>query len=135
MAGDVNQHLRMNIDNGDQAEGGESGESMVVLGDVAHPGVADRECRVENLDSSGLPLSVTTGDEGRVWLLVGTDSGFKGLTKRYYAHVNYRLGAEEVAKLPAPGLHIARPGVGPSGGIRRSRGRSGPDVLPLPHQR
>ncbi|MDD9995969.1 MAG: hypothetical protein OXS35_09565 [Dehalococcoidia bacterium] len=98
MEGDVNRHLRMGIDDGNQARGG---AFMLVLGDVAHAGVANREYRFKSLDNTGLSLGVTTDGEGRVWLIVGTVSGFKGLTKLYYAHVNYSLGAEEAAKLPA----------------------------------
>ncbi len=113
--GDANRHLSMNIDNGNQAKGS---ESMAVLGDVAPPGVANREYRVKNLDSSGLPLSVTTDDEGRVWRVVGTDPGFEGTARLYYAQVDCSLDAEKAAKLPATGAtHL------------------GPVVLSLPHQR
>lgn len=38
MAGDASRHLRMNIGSGNQARGG---ESMVFLGYVAQPGVAN----------------------------------------------------------------------------------------------
>ena len=52
-----NRHLRMNIDKGNQANGG---EAAVVLGNVAHPDVANREYRVKTLDNVGQPLSVST---------------------------------------------------------------------------
>ena len=94
------RHLRMNIDKGNQARGG---ESMVVLGNVAHTEVENREYRIKTLDNADLPLSVTTDSEGGVWLIVGTDSGFEGLTELYYVRISYSLDAEEVVELPATG--------------------------------
>ena len=42
----------MNIDKGNQSNGG---ESMVVLGNVAHPEIAGREYRIKTLDNMDLP--------------------------------------------------------------------------------
>ena len=89
---DSSRHLRMNIDKGNQSRGG---ESMVVLGHVAHPEVANREYRIKTLDNTDLPLSVTTDGEGGVWLIVGTDSGFEGLSRLYYARISYTLSSVE----------------------------------------
>ena len=100
---DINRYLRMNIDKGNQARGG---ESMVVLGDVAHPDVLNREYRVKTLDNVDLPLSVTTDGEGRVWLIVGTDSGFEGLTRLYYARISYTLDPLE---RPSSGISTPPP--------------------------
>ena len=88
---DSTGHLRMNIDKGNQAEGG---EDMAVLGDVAHPGVENQEYRIKTLDSAGAPVSVEADDQGRVWLIVGTDSGYEGLTTLYYARISYTLAIE-----------------------------------------
>ena len=85
---DSSGYLRMNIDKGNQARGG---ESMVVVGHVAHPEVANREYRIKILDNADLPLSVNTDSEGTVWLIVGTDSGFEGLSRLYYAGIAYSL--------------------------------------------
>ena len=74
----------MNIDKGNQSNGG---ESMVVIGHVAHPAVAGQEYRLKSLDNSGRPVSVTADGEGRLWLIVGTDSGFEGLSAFYYARI------------------------------------------------
>ena len=89
---DSNGYLRMNIDKGNQSRGG---ESMVVLGNVAHPEVLDTEYRVKTLDNVDMPLSVATDSEGRVWLIVGTDSGFEGLSKLYYPRISYTLSSVE----------------------------------------
>ncbi len=89
---DGNGYLRMNIDKGNQSRGG---ESMVVLGNVANPEVADGEYRVKTLDNVEMPLGVTADSEGRVWLIVGTDSGFEGLSKFYYTRISYTLSSVE----------------------------------------
>ena len=81
-------YLRMNIDKGNQSRGG---ESMVVLGNVAHHDVVNREYRIKTLDNADMPLSVNADSEGRVWLIVGTDSGFEGLSRLYYARIAYTL--------------------------------------------
>ena len=88
---DSNGYLRMTIDKGNQSRGG---EAMAVLGNVAHPDVAQREYRIKTLDSVGLALRVEADDAGRVWLVVGTDSGFEGLTRLYYARISYTLALE-----------------------------------------
>ncbi len=97
-------YLRMNIDKGNQANGG---ESMVVLGNVAHAAVTGEEYRTKTLDNTDRPVKVTTDSEGRVWLIVGTDSGFEGLSAFYFARIDYTLSIVEpsgpVALLP-PGL-------------------------------
>ena len=85
---DSNRYLRMNIDKGNQSRGG---ESMVVLGNIAHPDVQNREYRIKTLNNRGLPLSVTTDGEGGLWLIAGTDSGFEGLSRMYYDRIAYTL--------------------------------------------
>jgi len=42
----------------------------------------------------GALVSVDADDEGRVWLIVGTDSGFEGLSVLYYARISYTLALE-----------------------------------------
>lgn len=86
-------YLRMNIDKGNQST---SGKSMVVLGDLAHPKVdeVDPKYLIKTVENAGSPLSVEADDEGRVWLVVGTDSGFEGLTVLYYARILYELAVE-----------------------------------------
>ena len=89
---DDNQYLRMNIDKGNQSRGG---EAMVVIGNVAHPDVVDREYRIKTLDGTNMPHTVSADEEGRVWLIVGTDSGFEGLSAFYYSRISYQLSIVE----------------------------------------
>ena len=86
-----NQHLRMNIDKGNQAN---DGSNMVVVGDVAHPEVVDDEYRIKTLDNEGAPLIVQADDRGTLWLIVGTDSGFEGLTRLCYSRIIYTLSTQ-----------------------------------------
>ena len=83
-----NNYLRMNIDKGNQSQGG---SAMQVIGDVANPDVIDNEYRIKKLDSGPQFLSVETDSEGRAWLIVGTDSGFEGLTRIYYDQISFTL--------------------------------------------
>ena len=84
----LGENLRMNIDKGNQANGG---EAMVVVGNAAHPEVEGDEYRLKSLDNAGNPVRVTTDGEGGLWLIVGTDSGFEGLSRFYYARIAYTL--------------------------------------------
>ncbi len=84
----VGENLRMNIDKGNQAN---SGETMVVVGNAAHPEVEGDEYRLKSLDNADNPVRVTTDGEGGLWLIVGTDSGFEGLSRFYYARIAYTL--------------------------------------------
>ncbi|MXW63116.1 MAG: hypothetical protein F4003_15265 [Acidimicrobiaceae bacterium] len=84
----TNEHLRMNIDKGNQARGG---SAMAVIGDLAHPDVVDDEYRNKSLSIGPSVLTVETDDDGSVWLIVGTDSGFEGLTRLYYDRIAYTL--------------------------------------------
>lgn len=83
------ENLRLNIDKGNQSNGG---ASMVVIGNVAHPEVIGREFRLKSLDNADNPVNVTTDSKGGLWLIVGTDdSGFEGLSTFYYARIAYTL--------------------------------------------
>jgi hypothetical protein len=53
-----------------------------------------------------LPLSVSADSEGWVWLIVGTDSGFEGLSTFYYARISYTL---KIVESPNPGASLLGP--------------------------
>ncbi len=94
---DDNRYFRVNIDKGNQSNGG---ESMAVLGNLTHPEVAGSEYRIKTLHTADLSLSVNADGEGRLWLIVGTDSGFEGLSAIYYSRISYSLNA---VRLPDTG--------------------------------
>ena len=87
-APDSTGHLRMNIDKGNQSR---SGSQMAVLGTVGHPDIVGDEFRLKTLDSMDRPVVVKADDSGSAWLIVGTDSGFEGLTRLYYDRISFTL--------------------------------------------
>ena len=87
-APDSTGHLRMNIDKGNQSRGG---PQMGVLGNVGHPDIVGDEFRLKTLDSMDSPVVVEADDSGSAWLIVGTDSGFEGLTRLYYDRIAFTL--------------------------------------------
>jgi hypothetical protein len=78
--------LMMNIDKGNQIEGGEDAQ---VLGDIG----VDTDCanpvfQIKKIESDpGSLFEVTTDETGSVWLIVGTDSGFEGTTNLFYTEI------------------------------------------------
>ena len=59
----------------------------VPAGLVGIGGAPGEEYRIKTLDNSASPAQVTADGEGRLWLIVGTDSGFEGLSAFYYARI------------------------------------------------
>lgn len=77
---------RLNIDKGNQAEGG---EDMVVIGNFAN-GTEENVYTLKTVTNS-LPIRATTNDQGSLWLLFGTDSGFEGKTTIYINSIKVEL--------------------------------------------
>lgn len=69
---------RLNIDKGNQAE---EGEDMIVLGNFAN-GTTENIYTLKTL-SNTTPFRATTSNQGSLWILLGTDSGFEGKTTIY----------------------------------------------------
>jgi hypothetical protein len=82
----------MNIDKGNQAE---DGEDMIVIGNIAVPENSDGfvvAVRSNGPTSSNSfadkPFVARTNSMGQLWLIVGTDSGFEGVTTLYYTKIS-----------------------------------------------
>jgi hypothetical protein len=90
---DTNSYL-INVDKG--SGNGESGEAGSVTGNVAN-GLSADEIDMENPPYVSLKrqheheYTVTASPDGELWLLVGTDSGFEGLTGIYYQRIAVTL--------------------------------------------
>lgn len=80
-------YFRMNIDKGNQSQ---EGADMINIGTV---GIEGDEYRYELIqrDNRGRPISAATDPDGNLWLIIGTDSGFEGLTILYYNSIQIRL--------------------------------------------
>ena len=59
----------------------------VPAGLVGIGGTPGEEYRIKTLDNSASPVKVTADGEGRLWLIVGTDSGFEGLSAFYCSRI------------------------------------------------
>jgi len=79
---DATGRYRMNIDKGNQNNGG---RDMIVIGDFSN----DTNQNVYTLKTvtNPTPFQARTDDSGRLWLIVGTDSGFEGITTIYYNRI------------------------------------------------
>jgi hypothetical protein len=91
---DVDDHYRMNVDKGNQSDGGPAASTA---GNVANGLPCDQVPDLE--DAPYLTVLrrhrhehvVTANADGELWLLVGTDSGFEGLTALYYRQIAVTL--------------------------------------------
>ncbi len=87
----------MNIDIGNQSQGG---ANAAVLGDIAVDGltcydIAYRE-KTYALNSQH-NIKVTADDEGKAWVLIGSDSGYEGETTLYYDTIDVLLIPSDAA--------------------------------------
>lgn len=74
----------INIDKGNQSTGG---KDALVLGNVG-AGNDVEEYTLITRSNAGNPLAVQTNAQGELWLVVGTDSGYEGLTRLYYNRIS-----------------------------------------------
>jgi len=78
---------RMNLDKGNQSQGG---ADMQVLGTVGTD-LEEFTYALISRDNRSYPLQVKANDQGELWVIVGTDSGFEGKTTLYYNRITVRL--------------------------------------------
>ena len=77
-------YYRLNIDKGDQANGG---NDMMVIGNIAVD-TQEYNLLTRNNTNQYAPFMARTNSAGELWLIVGTDSGFEGITTLYYTKIN-----------------------------------------------
>ncbi|MBT1701549.1 hypothetical protein KK083_31945 [Fulvivirgaceae bacterium PWU4] len=89
-----NGRIVMNIDKGDQKS---NGEDMIQIGNVASLNTDVTGYSLINLNNSAInglgdqPLIVRSNSKGELWLVIGTDSEYKGTTTLYYTKVEVFL--------------------------------------------
>ncbi|NBA86786.1 hypothetical protein GVN16_13510 [Emticicia sp. CRIBPO] len=72
------------LDKGNQATGG---KDLILVGNVSN-GTADSVVhKLVKHTTATKPLAVKPNEKGELWLCVGTDSGFEGLTVLYYDRI------------------------------------------------
>jgi hypothetical protein len=77
----------MNIDKGNQIQ---SGEDMIRIGDFSNE-TNEFEYSLINRNNAQTPFEAQANDAGELWLVVGTDSGFEGITTIYYTKIAVSL--------------------------------------------
>lgn len=77
----------MNIDKGNQIP---SGEDMIYIGDFSNE-TNEFEYNLVNRNNIQTPFEAQANDAGELWLIVGTDSGFEGITTIYYTKIAVSL--------------------------------------------
>ncbi len=86
---EVDGDWRLNIDKGDQATGGPDAAVLGHIGsDSLGCGTADWAFKTLELAQQ---TTVTSDSLGRLWLLVGLDSGFEGVTEIYFDELQLQL--------------------------------------------
>ncbi len=87
-----NGYLRMNVDIGNQSN---SGAAASVAGNIANGIPCEQASPYYPFAliqrSHQHTTNVTADANGELWLLVGTDSGFEGLTRLYYQSIRVKL--------------------------------------------
>ncbi len=77
---------RMNIDKGNQAS---EGEDMINLGDFSN-GSEEEVYKLKTLSNEN-PFTVQSDENGELWVIVGTDSGFEATTTIYYNKISIKF--------------------------------------------
>jgi cyclophilin family peptidyl-prolyl cis-trans isomerase len=96
---DSEGQLRLNVDQGKQANGGAAAS---VLGNIAKEegDTTNNFVRLLRTNRSA-KLSATSAADGSLWIFFGTDSGFEAMTSVYFTRATF-----VVAPLPAPNLSL-----------------------------
>ena len=73
--------LRMNLDKGNQAQGG---SAVSLLGNAAKPADASSKFALIHRNNRAARLRARSGADGSLWVFFGSDSGFEGRTILHY---------------------------------------------------
>ncbi|SDW01503.1 hypothetical protein SAMN05444487_10183 [Marininema mesophilum] len=81
-------YYRLNLDKGNQTV---DGINAIKLGNLAKIQDKKPTYQVKNFNNQGKPFYAESDFKGNLWLFVGTDSGFEGLTKIYFPRIEATL--------------------------------------------
>jgi len=85
---DADQYYRANFDHGSQLAGG---RDVLPVGNIANSNTNCAVPRYELKQFDSAPLTVATSASGRLWFVVGVDSGFEGTTAVYVTSVRVAI--------------------------------------------
>jgi hypothetical protein len=83
----VDGFYTFNLDKGAQSQ---NGKDLIVLGNISN-GLETETYALVKRDNLTQPVTVTSDKNGAVWVCVGTDSGFEGLTSLYYDKIKVSI--------------------------------------------
>jgi hypothetical protein len=87
----LESNYTLNVDKGKQLD---RGENMIVLGNIAGgANIQDYTLITRTNADSYVPFVATSNNAGELWLIVGTDSGYTGITTIYYTNVSVVFSA------------------------------------------
>ncbi len=78
---------QLNLDKGNQAQGG---EDALVIGNIGHQN-DEFVYQFIQRDNKDMPITATTDATGGLWVFIGVDSGFEGTTTFYITEVSVRV--------------------------------------------
>ncbi|WP_158299181.1 copper amine oxidase N-terminal domain-containing protein [Paenibacillus antri] len=78
-------YYRLNLDKGNQST---DGKEVALLGDLAKPDAEKDGFQLKRFEKS---FKVKSNDKGELYVLLGTDSGYEGLTTIYFANVDLTI--------------------------------------------
>lgn len=81
----TNGTYRMNVNIGSQAE---AGTDVLVLGHIGVSTTTSSFTEVYRNNNSASSFLITTGQNGEVWVFIGTDSGYEGITTVYFTGID-----------------------------------------------
>jgi hypothetical protein len=81
-------YYRLNMDKGNQAN---DGTDMKVVGNVAKTNSNDSSYQLKHFETS---FAVKSNEKGELYVLMGTDSGYEGLTSIYYTNIKLDITRE-----------------------------------------
>lgn len=80
---------RTNIDHGEQSQGGSAASNV---GNIANGRSAEDPARFVSLTRNHVhPFVIKADSRGRIYLVVGTESGYEGLTRMYYQRIKVQV--------------------------------------------
>lgn len=80
--------LEMNLDKGNQSQGGADALALGHFAGTQNGCDGNNPYALKTLASLASAIKVTADADGSAWLLVGTDSGFEGVTRVYFTHID-----------------------------------------------
>lgn len=84
----MNNFYYLNVDKGDQSQGG---KNAIVVGTLGRTGSTNRFYSKQFKNMT--PLSMKTDGEGKLWLFLGTDSGYEGTTMFFVTKISVQAEA------------------------------------------